>query len=233
MALVAVAATSAVFPALKAMGHKGDLFALRKLHDTTHRNVAFFALPASVGLFVLSGPVMQFIFERGAFTGEGVERGASALSMLCLAILPAGATGLCARTYYALGDFAHPVRISISMLIANVGLNMLLIMKFGMDVDGLSLATVISSWGTVLLMLPGLSKRLPKSTGGTVKGIAIMLIPTLACGLAAHFGWLLLAERMPKWIALAGAISAGGFSYGAISLALGIPEARRLVRRTK
>ncbi len=135
---------------------------------------------------MLAEPVIQVLFQHGAFTEEGVARASSALRMLCLAILPAGATGLCARTYYALGDFAHPVRISIVMLITNVLLNLLLILTFDMDVDGLALATAISSWGTLLLMLPGLSKRLPNATGGTVRGIALMLIPTAACGLAAH-----------------------------------------------
>ncbi|MDF1837847.1 MAG: murein biosynthesis integral membrane protein MurJ [Planctomycetota bacterium] len=231
MALVAVAATSAVFPALKAMGHRGDLKAVRTLHDSTHRNVAFFALPASIGLFVLAEPVLQVLFQRGAFAEEGVVRGASALRMLCLAILPAGATGLCARTYYALGDFVHPVRISILMLITNVGLNLLLILQFGMDVDGLSLATAISSWGTLLLLLPGLSKRLPKPSGGTLQGIAIMLIPAAACGLAAHFSWPVLTAVLPAPIALACAIGAGGLSYGLIAVALRLPEARRILSR--
>ncbi|MFT4648736.1 MAG: putative peptidoglycan lipid II flippase [Glaciecola sp.] len=233
MALVAVAATSAVFPALKALGHKGDLAAVRKLHDTTHRNVAFFALPASIGLFALAEPVIQVLFQHGAFGEIGVERASSALRMLCLAILPAGATGLCARTYYALGEFAHPVRISIVMLITNVGLNLLFIMKYNMDVDGLSLATAISSWGTLLLMLPGLSKRLPKPAGGTLQGIAVMLIPTLGCGLAAHFAWIPLAALLPNAIALAGAIGAGGLAYAVIAIALRLPEARRLMSRGK
>ncbi len=233
MALVAIAATSAVFPSLKAMGHKGDLAAVRNLHDNTHRNVAFFALPASIGLFVLAEPVIQVLFQHGAFTEEGVTRASSALRMLCLAILPAGATGLCARTYYALGDFAHPVRISIVMLITNVLLNLLLILSFDMDVDGLSLATAISSWGTLLLMLPGLSKRLPKATGGTVKGIAMMLIPTSACGLVAHLAWAPLSKVLPAPIALATAIGAGGLAYALVALGLRLPEANRILKRSK
>ncbi|MCP5021883.1 MAG: murein biosynthesis integral membrane protein MurJ [bacterium] len=256
MALVAIAATSAVFPSLKAMGHKGDLAAVRNLHDNTHRNVAFFALPASIGLFVLAEPVTQVLFQHGAFTDEGVARASSALRMLCLAILPAGATGLCARTYYALGDFSHPVRISIVMLIVNVLLNLLLILSFDMDVDGLSLATAISSWGTLLLLLPGLSKRLPKATGGTVRGIAIMLIPTAACGLVAHLVWRLLANLLQGPVAfldavggegmifgaistaldaftLGAAIGAGGLAYVLVAIALGLPEARRILNRGK
>ena len=43
---------------------------------------------------------------------EGVTRATAGLRWLCLAILPAGAVGLVARTYYALGDFRAPVRVS-------------------------------------------------------------------------------------------------------------------------
>ena len=49
MALIAVAATSAVFPALQAHGARGDRRAVRDLHDRTHRAIAFVALPASLG----------------------------------------------------------------------------------------------------------------------------------------------------------------------------------------
>ena len=125
-------------------------------------------MPASVGLFVLSPAVISACFERGAFGPEGVERAAGALRYLALAILPAGATGLVARTYYSLGDFKTPVRVSMIALTANVVLNLICIRSFGMDVDGLALATALTSWGGLLLLLPGLTSRLhlPRAAAG-------------------------------------------------------------------
>ena len=225
LALVAVAATSAVFPLLKAHGHQGQLAQLRSLHDRTHRSIAYFALPASVGLFVLAEPVVRVLFQHGAFGEAGVLRTSSALRMLCFAILPAGATGLCARSYYALGDFRTPVVISVWMLVLNMGLNYALIVYGGMDVDGLALATAITSWGSLLLLVPGLVRRLPANQEGQgqVQAFAKLLVPAAGCGAAAWGGWVLLQERVWDPLALGGAIALGGACYFALAAAMRIP----------
>ena len=160
LALIAVAATSSVFPSLKALGHLGRRSELRALHDRTQYAVCFLALPASVGLFLLAQPMCQVLFQHGEYGPEGVGRMARALAMLALALLPAGAVGLLSRTYYALGDFRTPVRVSASMLALNALLNLALVAGLGMDADGLALATALTSWGNLVLLWPGLRGRL-------------------------------------------------------------------------
>lgn len=237
MALIAVAATSAVFPALQAHGHRGDHRAVRDLHDRTHRAIAFVALPASVGLFVLARPVIAASFEHGAFGELGVERATAALEMLCLAILPAGAVGLVARTYYALGDFKGPVRVSVAMLVLNVGLNLVFVLGFGMDVEGLALATAVTSWGSLVLLLPGLSGRLGLPARRTA-----FLGPTIRMALAAGISGA-AAVGVEAWTRaplgrVAGlllAITVGVTSYAVVAHVAGVPEAAavraRLTRR--
>lgn len=233
LALVAVAATSAVFPALQAFGHKGDLRAVRDLHDKTHRSVAFLAIPASVGLFVLAGPIISVSFERGAFGAEGVERASAALRMLALAVLPAGAMGLVARTYYSLGDFKTPVRVSIVMLVVNAILNLVLIRGAGMDVDGLALATAITSWLGLFAMLPGLGRRLPTSQPGLVLALARTGLCAAACGVSA---WAVLGVAGDWLGATAGllvAMAVGGAAHLGVAAALGSPEMSVLRRKRK
>src|SRR5690349_4597835 len=139
MSLVAAAATAAVFPALAALGHQRREAELRKLHDETHLAIAFAALPAALGLYVFARPIMALCFEHGAFGAEGTLRGAAVLRALALAVLPAGAAGLVARTLYALGDLRTPVRISIGVLALNAALNFGFVLGLGMDADGLAL----------------------------------------------------------------------------------------------
>ena len=222
LALVAVAATSAVFPLLKAHGHQKELGKMRGLYDRTHKSIAYFALPASVGLFVLSEPVVRVLFQHGAFGEEGVQRTSDALRMLCLAILPAGATGLCARSYYALGNFSRPVRISVVMLLANMVLNYVLIVHAGMDVDGLALATALTSWGSLLLLVPGLRQMLPSGNGALLVDYAKLCVPAVLCGGVAWWGWELLEPRIWNAVALACAIAAGGLIYFAVARAMRI-----------
>jgi len=237
MALIAIAATSAVFPALQAHGHEGDRRAVRDLHDRTHRAIAFVALPASVGLFVLARPVIAASFEHGAFGELGVERATAALRMLCLAILPAGAVGLVARTYYALGDFRTPVRVSVAMLVVNVVLNVVLVRGAKMDVEGLALATALTSWGSLALLLPGLGRSLALPAGTTrfVGPLARMAIASAACGAGAVAVERAAREGLGRALALIGAIGAGIALYALAAHVLRVPEAdavrARLPRR--
>ena len=187
LALVAIAATSAVFPALQQLGHRRELAALRRLHDRTHLAIAAVALPAAVGLFVLARPVVEVSFEHGAFGPEGVERTTLALKALCFAIVPAGATGLVARTYYSVGDFSTPVKVSAAMLVLNGLLNVLFLVVLGMDVEGLAAATAVTSALNVAMLLPGLSRKLglPKSDVPFGHALPRIVVASALSGVAA------------------------------------------------
>jgi putative peptidoglycan lipid II flippase len=230
LALIAVAATSAVFPALKALGHARKGGELRELHDRTQLAVAFLALAATAGLLVLARPIASALFQHGEYGAEGIERIAAVLRMLALALLPAGAVGLTSRAYYACGDFRTPVLVSVAMLVLNVGLNALFVIGREMDADGLALATAISSWGNLALLLPGLRGRLglPASTQRWVRRLAPLVVAAVATGAAAwgvHAG---LAARVPGPLALLAAIAAGGVAHFGSAALLRVPELRAL-----
>ncbi|MCP3917861.1 MAG: murein biosynthesis integral membrane protein MurJ [bacterium] len=235
MALIAVAATSAVFPALQAHGHRGDRQAVRALHDRTHRAIAFVALPASIGLYALSEPVIRVSFEHGAFGAEGVERTAGALRMLCFAILPAGAMGLVARTFYALSDFRTPVVVSSAMLVLNVALNLFCIRVLSLDVDGLALATATTSWVGLAVLFPLLRRRLhlPAGEAGVASALSRMLLAALGCGLSAWWVESLARESLGGAGALGVAILLGMGVYLVLVLLLRVPEAKRLRGRAR
>ena len=204
-------------------------------YSTTAVLFAFIALPSALGLAVLAGPVISVSFERGAFGAEGVVRAADGLRMLSLAILPAGATGLVARTYYAMGDFKWPVVVSVAMLVCNVVLNVVLIVGLDMDVDGLALATAITSWGGLLLLLPGLRTRLELPRGrepflGPLTLMTVAALVSAGSSLAIQsFG----SAFVGPGLALVAAIGGGVFVYSVVAILLGIPEARTAVARLR
>ncbi len=226
LALIAIAATTAVFPALAALGHERRLSDLRNLHDKTQRSVLFVALPAAIGLVVLAHPISRVLFEHGEFNPKGALRITRALQVLSLAVLSAGAVGLVVRTYYAMGDYKTPVRVSTAMLVVNVALNLLFLRGFGMDVEGLALATTLSSFGNLGLLLPGLRKRLqlPSATPGFARSLTLALIAAAACGLTSGLVQHFASSLCPEWLALSIAIPAGIAAYFAVAEALRIPE---------
>lgn len=226
LALVAIAATTAVFPALTALGQERRLDDLRRLHDSTQRNVLFVALPAIAGLVVLATPIVSVLFEYGAFGEVGVDRTAAALRVLAVAILPAGAVGLVARTYYAVGDFKTPVRISSAMLGGNVVLNYLFIRGLGMDADGLALATTTTVFGNLFLLLPGMCTKLglPAAVPGLGRSLILMIAAAAVCGAGAAGCWHLLSGPLGGVLALSLSIALGAVLYAVSSELLSVPE---------
>jgi len=230
LALIAVAATSAVFPALQELGHRGDRAGLRRLHDRTQVAIAAVAVPAALGLLALSTPVVEVSFERGAFGREGVERTSLALAVLCAALLPAGATGLIARTYYSVGDFVTPVRISIAMLALNAALNVWFLVGLGMDVEGLAASTAVTSTLNALLLLRGLSRRLGLPPSGVaVRGPLARIVVAASLNGAVAFGVeLALDGPLGRTAALFAAIAAGGVTYVVAGHVLGVEAIDRV-----
>jgi putative peptidoglycan lipid II flippase len=233
LSLISLAATSAVFPVLSALGFARRLADLRALHDRTQLAIAFVALPATLGLCALASPVMAVCFEHGAFGAEGVERGAQGLRALTLAILPAGAAGLVARTYYSLGDMRTPVRIATFMLALNALLSVTFIKVLGMDIEGLALATGLCAWGNLLWLVPGLRARLglPAAQSDFLLRLGSMLACAIGCATAAWLVELALSEWGHPTLTLALAITAGAGVYALMAHLLGIPEWRHLCAR--
>ena len=234
LSLISIAATNAVFPALTALGHRRSLRELRTLHDRTHLAIAFVAIPASIGLFVFAEPVIAACFEHGAFGAAGVARATAALRCLTLAVLPAGAAGLVARTYYALGDFKTPVRISIAMLVSNIALNALFVIAFGMDVGGLALATALTAWGNLFLLLPGLRRLgLPACEPGLFVRLVRITLAALVSTVPARFVYHMLVHDGRSTIALAASILGSIALYAGAAELLAIPEWHHVTARLR
>jgi putative peptidoglycan lipid II flippase len=235
MSLIAIAATSAVFPSLSALGERRELTRLRALHDRTHLAVAYVAVPASLGLFFFAEPILAVCFQHGEFAAAGVERATWGLRALALAILPAGATGLLARTYYALGDRRTPVRIAMIVLAMNAIASVVLVAGLHLDLEGLAWATSASAWLNLALLIPGLRGKLHLPEGPERLGGRLLRIGVAA--LASTGGaWLVyreVASSRASATALFGCIFLSMALYALFSQVLAIAEWIELKQRLR
>jgi len=232
MALISISASTAIFPALLAMGQRRELAELRGLHDRTQLGSVFLLLPASVGLFVLAGPEISVLLEHGEFGPEGVTRTTPALQYLTLALLPGGAAMLATRVYISMGDKRTPVMFSVLTMVLNTGLNVLFIEGYGMDIEGLALGTAISSWLHLLLLLWGHRRLgLPGPLPGAGALISKMLGAALLMGWAAWATEAALHEVWGRTAALLSAIAVGALLYFLLAAALRIPVQKELLAK--
>lgn len=250
LAMVALAATSSIFPRLKELGHIGDYKGLGRLHHQTQLGIAFLALPASLGLFALSYPISEVLFEHGAFGSAGTARLSGALAILALAIFPVGAVTLISRAFYSLGNFRTPVGVSTIALVVNITLNYVLVTRFDLDVRGLALATVATAWLSVFILLPKLRRALavrhpdqppsdlPALTSAWLQ-LAKMLVAAVLVALIARgvfAGTVALAGDLgtSAWLRAGGLALAGGcamLAYFGLATALGLPQLGLLKER--
>ena len=100
----AQAVATAAFPTFSAQVAKGQQAELRSALAATLRAVLYVTLPAAVGLIVLRRPLVQLLFERGAFTAASTHMVAGALALYALGLPAHSVVEIIVRAFYAMHD---------------------------------------------------------------------------------------------------------------------------------
>ena len=108
-------------------------------------------LPLSAVMITLAVPIVQVIYQYGAFNKDASQFVASLLVAYSVGMFVYLARDVLVRVFYALGDGDTPFRISIVNIFVNAVLDYLLVKRFG--APGLVLATVgVNVTSTVALL---------------------------------------------------------------------------------
>jgi putative peptidoglycan lipid II flippase len=91
------------------------------------RSILFLSIPSSVGLMILSLPVVQVLYEHGVFTFDNSQ--SMVVPLVCFAVgLPGlAAVEILTRSFYALRDSKTPVMVSVWQFILKIALAILLL----------------------------------------------------------------------------------------------------------
>jgi putative peptidoglycan lipid II flippase len=188
-ALTALAVATAVFPTLALLASRDARDEMARKLDQAVRWTAFLSVPASVGLALISADFVELAFVHGSYT-EADARLTSATTVCLVAGLPfLSASQLYARALYALGDTRTPAAVSVVLLAANAGLNLMFTLGLGLGVAGLTLATSLCALANCLLLRWRLAGLLPRTGGGAP---ALARIGLASLGMAAA---VLAAQR--------------------------------------
>jgi len=91
------------------------------------------------------------MFARGAFTKTDAAAAGATLAAYAVGLIPFVLIRSAVATFYARKDTATPVKASLSGLVVNMGLKLLLMGSLAQM--GLALATAIGAWVNLLLVL--------------------------------------------------------------------------------
>ena len=144
LSLIGTAIGISTLPVLaQTMGKKGDKAKAQEIQEDSIFFACFLGIPASVGLFVLSTPIVRLLFQRGQFTAENTLQVASILRIYALALPFFILTKIFQTIFYAKKDTKTPMKASLYSLIINVVFNFSLVFLLG--ANGIAISTIISS----------------------------------------------------------------------------------------
>jgi len=161
LALIGIAMAVAAFPTLSKLSAKNENKKMAAALIDSCRVTFFFALPASVGIVLLREPLISLLFGHGAFQSGGEEnvmRCSMVLAMYGIGIWAYCLSQVLIRAFYAIGDSITPFRLSVWMVIFNLGLNLLFVRW--MREAGLALATSTTGILYMVLLMILLHRRL-------------------------------------------------------------------------
>ncbi len=198
----ALSLATVTFPTLAAQYAEGNLDGLRSTLARGVKVLLFLILPSAVGLFMLREEIVTTLFRLGAFKEKDTQLVVAGLGYFALGLAAYAVVELLTRGFYALHDTATPVIVSVTTVIVNIGLSIVLVqwVKWGFwGHEGLALSLALTTTLEMVLMWILLGKKLP--------------------------GWKLRGEGLLASIARS-ALSAAGMS---VALALVLPLLRSVL----
>jgi len=198
-----IALATVILPSLSKRHAEAEPEAFSRTLDWALRWVLVIGVPATVGLFVLSGPILATLFYYGEFDLQDLDMARLSLMAYALGLLGFIAVKVLAPGFYARQDTRTPVRIGIIAMVSNMGLNVAFVVPMVMlgvegPHSGLALATACSAF-----INAGLLFRVLRREG------VLTLLP--------GWGWML------GRVALAGAAMAALLVWGAGDLSRWLP----------
>ena len=227
--IFAISIATAIFPLLAAHAATDARDELRATAMLALRTLLVIILPISALAVAAREPLIALLFERGVFTGAATHAVAAAMGAYALGLPAIAAYYVVTRTYYALQDMATPVRIGGVMILANAGLDYVLMRVWG--AAGIALATSIVSTANVLTLLYLLRHRLDGMEGTRVRstavragGAAVVTGAIISAAIQAVAGPVAHLGATGELIQLAVAAAAGGSAYLLLCRMLGVSE---------
>jgi len=184
---------------------------------------------------IARGEVVRLLFGYGRMDEGSIERTATTLLWLLLALTSESMIAILARAFYAGRDTRTPVVAAIVAVAINVSLSILLAGPLGLA--GIGLAITVGSWAEAVVLIAILAHRMPAfGPGGVLRAGALALgAGLLATGAAfvaeQALATLLSVDPGKLQLALELGVTAvvGGLVYAGLAFVLHVPELGTIV----
>ncbi len=157
LGILGVALATVILPKLSQNHATDDTIAFSNALDWGLKLVLLIGLPATLGLTLLAEPLLSTLFQYNEFGSEDVRMAGKSLMAYASGLLAFMLIKVLVPGFTSRHDTQTPVRFGIHSIIANIVLNLALVMPLAHA--GIALATTLSAYLNALLLLLTLLKQ--------------------------------------------------------------------------
>jgi putative peptidoglycan lipid II flippase len=196
-----IALATVVLPSLSEAHYKKGASYFNQTLQWAIKISLLIAIPATIGLFLLSQPILATLFQYGAFAANDSIMAGYSLMAYSLGLPAFILIKILASGFYARQDTKTPVRIGIQAMLLNMVLNVMFVVSM-LNADfiaphvGLALATTASAYFNATM----LALRLKKDA--IIEGfetLSLLLLRILLACCAMSLVILLLSPEVGNW----------------------------------
>lgn len=234
--LLATAMSTVLLPVFSGHAARGDQAEMRNTLNHSLRTLLFVMIPASIGLLVMAGPIVQMIFGSGRFDAAAVSHTAIALRFYAPGLMVFCLAKVFVPAFYALQDTRTPFRIGLRAVALNFALNVAFVLTWPVDYKhaGLAFATVLSEAMNGITLAVLLHRRLGSpgwpsvfaAAGRALGGSAVMALALVSVHgpLSRALSATALHGKLAEIGGVLAAIAIGIAVYFATARIIGAPE---------
>jgi putative peptidoglycan lipid II flippase len=157
LGIVGVAVGTVLLPELSQRLRAGDGDGVHASQNRALELALFLTVPAAMGLMALAGPIVNVLFERGAFTAADTAATAGALAAFAAGLPAFVMTKVFSPGFFAREDTRTPMNFAILGVAINIA-GALALFPFLSHV-GIAAATSLAAWVNALLLGLTLQRR--------------------------------------------------------------------------
>lgn len=223
LGMVGIAVGTALLPMLSRAIAAGNVKEANHLFSRALEICLLLALPAAVGLFMASYPIIVTLFQHGEFSFNSARMTTLVLTSYAVGMPAYVAVKVLSTSFWAKQDTVTPVKAAIASTIFNVAMGLFLIIVAKVGVMGIAIATSMAGW--LQLALLGFGLRGYAEARPDKRFWASLAKIVVSCALMATYVYFIKALLLPIWLegnstfrqvlGLVAIIGGGSLIYGA------------------
>jgi len=230
LSMVGIAVGTALLPMLSRTLASGDHKEAHNLFNRALEICMVLALPAAVGLFMASFPIIVTLFQHGAFGSHSAKMTTAVLTAYSIGIPAYVAVKVFSTAFWARQDTLTPVKAAIASALFNIAVAIFLITYAKVGVVGIAVATALAGWVQIILLSRGL-KDIAEARPDK-RFIMSLIKIIISCVLMGTYIYFVKGYFLPyyfqddgtiyKVLGLAVIVGGGGLVYLAGIIAMGV-----------